>query len=121
MWLMTRYGFFSIVCAHDEKGRPHKTLMMIRARNKEHLKRLQKFDARFEQIVETGNTDYPYRIIAERDAVVPLAARLMDDVDYSNFKKAAAAPTGAPGDAAYHAFLHSVWAAGLHMEPKGRR
>lgn len=114
MWMMTKYGFFSIVCAHDEKGRPHKNLMMIRARKKEHLERIQKFDTKFAHITETGHTDYPYRIIADRDAVVLLVARLMDEVDYSNFKNAAKAEAEDP---AYNIFLHTVWAAGTRMEP----
>lgn len=121
MWLMTKHGFYSIVCAHDDKGQPHKNLMMIRARKKEHLERIMEYSGALGDIVETDNTDYPYRIIADRDVVVPLAGRLMDEVDYSNFKKAAAAPTGTPGDAAYQTFLHSVWASGLHMEPRGRK
>ena len=120
MWLMTKHGFYSIVCAHDDAGRPHKKLMMIRARRKEHLEALKDYGVPG-NIVETDNTDYPYRIIAERNVVVPIAARLMEEVDYSNFKNAAAAPTGTPGDAAYHTFLHSVWAAGLRMEPRGKK
>lgn len=121
MWLMTRYGFYSIVCARDDTGAPHKELMMIRARKREHLERLKDFGDAFGEIKETEYTDYPYRIIAGRDVVVQLAARLMGEVDYSNFKKVAAGPKGTPGDKEYHRFLQFVWATGLHMEPRGSK
>lgn len=112
MWLMTKHGFYSIVCAHDEMGAPHKKLMMIRARKKEHLERLKERFGLPGGVVENTGTDYSYRIIIERAVVVPLVARLMDEVDYSNFKNAAA---DAANDDRYDMFLHSVWASGLNM------
>lgn len=112
MWLMTKHGFFSIVCAHDDKGRPHKDLMMVRARKKEHLERLEVFGSIYHDIRETEHTDYPYRVIIDRDAAVLLVARLMEEVNYSNFKNAAKAGTH---EAEYNTFLHTVWAAGLRL------
>ena len=115
MWLMTRYGFYSIVCAHQPDGRPHRGLMMIRARKRAHLTNLKHFHRGLGPIITNRGTDYPYRIIARRAVVAPLVARLLADVDYSNFK--GAAEENLPVDGAYRRFLHSVWGLGLRLTP----
>jgi len=112
---MTKHGFYSIVCAYDEQGRPHEKLMMIRARKKEHLENINEHFGKIGDIVETDNTDYPVRIIAKREVVIPLVTRLMDEVDYSNFKNVCTIGVRC-GDATYHTFLHSVWASSQRME-----
>ena len=119
MWLMTKYGFFSVVCAHDENGGPHPDLMMIRARVRAHLVALKKEYPELGVIRSTGGTDYPYRIIAPRvivrDVMMP---GLVEEIDYTNFKKEA--EERRPKDKAYHNFLHTVWAEGLCLTPRAQ-
>ena len=68
MWIMTKYGFFSIVRARSNRVsdriqvRPHPNLMMIRARNRDHLEALRAAFTLSGDIVATKNTDYPYRV-----------------------------------------------------------
>lgn len=44
MWIFTRHGFFSVVCARKEQGGPGEAidpdLLMVRARTRHHLKAL---------------------------------------------------------------------------------
>jgi hypothetical protein len=109
---MTRYGFFSVVCAHADRaahtGEPHPSLMMIRARKHSHLEALRRFHDELGPVVQGTGTDYPYRIIADKEVVVRVVARLAVDVDYTNFK-----------DTAYIDFLYRVWTAGLSLTSSG--
>ena len=120
MWLMTRYGFFSIVCARGKGGRVLRGVMMVRARKKEHLERIKELNTGLGPIVETDDTDYPYRIIARRRVVKALVNQITRDIDYGNFKSAAA-QDDTTGDGTYITFLHAVWAAGLRMTPPRAR
>ena len=59
MWIFTKYGFFSIVCAYEgRRSNPLPNLVMIRARAKEHLLALQeRFPAlQTLEVLETRNT-----------------------------------------------------------------
>jgi len=122
MWLVTKYGFYSIVRAHGPDGpygAPHPELMMIRARKQAHLVKLKTFHKGLGDIRETDHTDYPYRIIADRDVVALVVSQLMADVDYMNFKNAAHKEQ--PEDKQYHNFLHSVWSLGLRLTCPSRK
>jgi len=115
MWLATKYGFYSVVCAHGVHGEPSTTLMMIRARKHAHLAALKRFHPELGKIKKSVGTDYPYRIIARRDVVLLVVARLAADIEYKNFKNAA--HDEAPGDGAYGRFLYEVWSRGLQLTP----
>lgn len=120
MWLMTKHGFFSIVCARasinepqpgwPENRKPHPGLFMVRARLREHLENLHKHWPQLGPVVADRGTDYPYRIFVDRQTTVALVAWLAGGIDYTNFKDAAKDAGGAP---AYLDFLHDVWAAGF--------
>ena len=115
MWLMTRCGFFSVVCARGPLGEPIADLMMVRARCKAHLQALQqRFPSRLGlvPIQHTKDTDYPYRLFMAKAVVVDIAALLAGEIDYTNFKHEAAQA----GDRVYDNFLHRVWGAGLGMQ-----
>lgn len=118
MWLMTPFGFFSIVCARDGSGRPHPRLRMIRARKQTHLEDLQRRYPQLGKIEYTAKTDYPYRIFAPATVVASVVVGLADNIDYDNFKGAAGSTV--PNDHAYIDFLHTVWGAGLRLTP-GRK
>lgn len=113
MWICTRYGFFSIVCAWTKKGNPSKLKVMIRARKREHLENLLELDPYLGRILEHVGTDYRYRIIARRKAFAHLLQRLLADIDYTNFKDAV--HCNLPEDEAYGEFLMSTWAKGFDM------
>lgn len=113
MWLMTPFGFFSIVCAKNTDG-THATLRMIRARCIGHLIALRKRNPQLPPIKATQNTDYPYRIICDAGMVYQVVTAVTDDLNYTNFKSEAQAVSH---DEEYVHFLHTVWAAGLHLSP----
>jgi len=119
MWIMTPYGFFSIVCAHGDNQHhaypppPDPERMMIRARNREHLEALTKQFAGLPEIDEASGTDYPCRITAPRADVLRVVATMADDVDYVNFKDEAHKIS--PNDALFHAFLLNIWRLGLKL------
>ena len=120
MWLMTRYGFFSIGCAWktETDNTPHPDLMMIRARSKAHLVNLQdRFKALGKyDITETQDTDYPCRIIASKSDIANMLSQLLEEIDYCNFKDEV--PNTLPNDARYHHFLLRVWSEGLYLQNK---
>ena len=77
MWLFTTDGFFSVV----SKGcRPDQ--LMVRARVKADLKRA--FPKA--KIATSKATDYRYRTVVTRKALVALLARTVEKLAYANFK-----------------------------------
>ena len=117
MWLFTKHGFFSAVCARHGDGRSGQSLdadrVMVRARVRAHLQALQ---AQFPdslgrcEILETVGTDYRFRIFVGKDGWADVVAALAREIDYDNFKSAVARHQG-PGEPAYEQALHEVWAA----------
>lgn len=83
MWLMTRYGFYSIV--QKEPGVYH-----IRARERSDLEALvQAASLKGCEIVDTIDelTDYPCRIITDYIVVMCVLEHLGKSLNYPNFKK----------------------------------
>lgn len=115
MWIFTQYGFFSAVCARQEKGERHQPVdparIMVRARARAHLECLiSRFpDLIGEAAIEafTGS-DYPYRIFIAKSTWVAMLSELGKELDYDNFKSEAARHRASVGDAYVHA-LHRVW------------
>jgi hypothetical protein len=127
MWLFTKYGFFSVVCARASArpGAPvDPSKVMIRARCRKHLEALV---ARFVDapkpgdrsefldwvtvhIVESRGTDYPFRVFLPKAVWADAAHDLMSEIDYDDFKHHVAETMG--DDRAYLNALHSVWSVG---------
>ena len=110
MWMITRYGFYSVVQSQIDKSK-----MMLRARDVNHLRNLQKVYSPIEglTILSASDTDYPYRIILTQDQWLKVAEFLAHDcTEYSNFKDAAEAQMQ---DRVYDDFLHLVWAMARRM------
>ncbi|MBZ0137022.1 MAG: hypothetical protein K8I27_11685 [Planctomycetes bacterium] len=111
MWLFTRYGFFSVTQpTKDNPTVKASELVQIRARMRMHLQALQ---ARFPvglagEILESEETDYRYRLIVERHRFERVAAALVGELDYSNFKGACSRQSAWLGSGYSHA-LHEVW------------
>lgn len=121
MWLCTKYGFFSAVCARKgpRSKKIDKTRIMVRARRREHLEMLKGDFTIDAKIHEFDRSDYPFRIFLDKKRFAQLVAELALEIDYDNFKNAVAK---LGGSYEYMNFLHGTWHLGLRMEPeiKGR-
>jgi hypothetical protein len=115
MWIFTKHGFFSAVCAHQGDGKhgqpvdPHR--IMVRARVRGHLEALKK---RFPdqlgecEILESAGTDYAFRLFVQKSGWTQVLAGLAEETDYDNFKSEVAHHQGRAG-AAYEHSLLEVW------------
>ena len=109
MWLFTRYGFLSVVCAKDDKGASLIDLLMVRARTQHHLRNLQiAFPELTGKIHETMNTDYQFRIMVPKRVWQSVMAQLVDEQEWSNFKEEAGR-FSKYRDKEYLDVLHEVW------------
>lgn len=116
MWVFTKHGFFSAVCARKGDGKHGQPVdadrIMIRARVRGHLEALKK---RFPDLLgecdvqDFGGTDYAYRLFVQKVAWTKVLAGLAEETDYDNFKSEVAHHQGRAG-AAYEHSLHEVWA-----------
>jgi hypothetical protein len=115
MWIFTKHGFFSAVCARQGAGRHGEPVdidrIMVRARIRGHLEALKK---RFPdllgdcEIQESAGTDYAYRLFVQKSAWTQVLAGLAEETDYDNFKSEVARHQGRAG-AAYEHSLQEVW------------
>ena len=115
MWIFTKHGFFSAVCArqgHGKHGQPvDPDRIMVRARLRGHLDALKK---RFPdllgecEIQESAGTDYAYLLFVQKPEWIKVLAALAEETDYDNFKSEVAHHQGKVG-AAYEHSLHDVW------------
>lgn len=115
MWLFTKYGFFSSVCARQGDGRHHQPVdpnrIMVRARLRSHLEALQ---SRFPDLIgdseikEFGGTDYAYRLFVDKPVWSQVLVGLNEEMDYDNFKSEVARFQG-KGGKDYEHCLHDVW------------
>ena len=115
MWIFTKHGFFSAVCARQGDGKHGQPVdpgrIMVRARMREHLEALKE---RFPSLLgrceirEFAGTDYAYRLFVEKAVWSQVLAGLAEETDYDNFKSEVARHQGRAG-AAYEHSLHEVW------------
>ena len=115
MWIFTKYGFYSVVCARKGKGGHGQPVdpdrVMIRARDENHLKALQKrfpLELGSLEIFQTPGTDYACRLFASKSVWSGILAELAAETDYDNFKSEVARHLGVTGQQYGHA-LHDVW------------
>ena len=116
MWIFTKHGFFSAVCARQGSGKHSQPVdldrIMVRARVRGHLEALK---VRFPnhlgecEVQESPQTDYAYRLFVGKPAWARVLAGLAEETDYDNFKSEVAHHQGRAG-AAYEHSLHEVWA-----------
>lgn len=113
MWVFTKYGFFSAVCAWEGDGQHPGTVdpkrLMVRARLRKHLEALQK---RFPdmlgncQVREFPSSDYAFRIFVDKSVWSQVLVGLNEEVAYRNFKDEVAR---FQGHDVYEQSLHKVW------------
>lgn len=84
MWLITPIGFFSIV---QKSADAHSDTLTVRSRVRADLERMrEQYLPSLSEIQEGGGTDYKFRAQAPRAEVGAAMARLVETLDYSNFK-----------------------------------
>jgi hypothetical protein len=115
MWIFTKHGFFSAVCARQgdgAHGQPVDTdRIMVRARVRGHLEALTNNfpDLLGEcEIQESAGTDYAHRLLVQKPSWTQVMAELAEETDYDNFKSEVARHQGRAG-ATYEHSLHDVW------------
>jgi hypothetical protein len=115
MWIFTKHGFFSAVCARKGNGKYDQPLdpdrIMVRARVRGHLEALKRRFAKLLSkcgIKEFAGSDYAYRLFVPKAAWKQVVAGLAEETDYDNFKSEVARYQGKDGSA-YEASLHEVW------------
>ena len=110
MWIFTRYGFYSIACADAAGGGMDPHTVIIRARRRSHLEKLQERFAPLArtQIKVTAGRDYRYRIVVPKQVWVGIVSELAQEQEWSNFKDEATRYQGTPG-ADYARALDEVW------------
>jgi hypothetical protein len=114
MWLFTRYGFYSAVCARQGTGSYSDPVdpgrMAIRSRDRSHLVSLIN---RFPDVLgspaveEFAGSDYQYRIFTPKSAWEEVCRRLASEIAYDNFKGEVSLTK--PDDRRYIQTLHDVW------------
>ena len=103
MWLITNFGFFSIVSKPDDAEAQTVT---VRARVKDDLIALrQKYIPSLGPILEHVGTDYQYRAKVPRSDLAIALLHIALDIDYSNFKNSVAERQGVARSHLYH----EVW------------
>jgi hypothetical protein len=115
MWLFTKHGFYSAVCARQGDGRHGQPVdpnrIMVRARVRKHLDALTE---RFKELLggceiqEFHGSDYAFRIFVDKPVWSQVLVGLNEELDYDNFKSEVASFQGREG-AAYEHSLHDVW------------
>jgi hypothetical protein len=89
MWLMTNFGFFSIVKKEGE------VYLTVRARAKQDLLNLKtRYLPAVGAIEESDYTDYRYRVRVPQEAFAEALREMALDIDYPNFKNSVAAAQG---------------------------
>ena len=79
MWLFTPDSFISVVQHRDQPD-----MLLARARFPGDLGRV--FPEREEEVEETPDADYRYRLIVGREEVAHAVANAARGIDYTNFK-----------------------------------
>lgn len=115
MWLFTKHGFYSAVCARQGDGGHGQPVdpdrIMVRARICSHLEALKE---RFSDVLadceikEFSGTDYAFRIFVDKSVWSQVLAGLNEEMDYDNFKSEVARHQESDG-ADYEHSLHEVW------------
>ncbi len=105
MWVMTTFGFFSIV-----EYNTNPAYLLVRARVREHLEEaiVRYWPDLGLSVTESPRADYPFRVRVRRRDVSWMMKELVAELDYGNFK-------GEIETGPYSTFLHRVWAEGIQM------
>lgn len=99
MWLVTTFGYFSIVQKNSD--RPGDTLT-VRARVRKDMETLRdRYLPTLGPIEDSGGADYPYRAKVGREELANAFWQAIMDVTYTNFKAETASQLGHKREDAY--------------------
>lgn len=114
MWLVTTFGFYSVVEKPWDRDRQTLT---VRARAREDLDTLRgRYLPTLGDIVEDESADYRFRAQAPREEVVQAFAEAVRHIDYDNFKNAITERQGWARERIYH----DAWRAFLAIQQRPR-
>lgn len=100
MWIMTNFGFFSVVQKRSDRD---SELLTIRSRVKEDLQALkERYLPEMGPIFEGAGTDYQYRAKAAKTDFANALLEIGMDIDYDNFKDSVASNQGDEREGVYH-------------------
>ena len=115
MWLFTKYGYFSAVCAREGSGRRSdpvdESTRAVRARSLQHLQSLlSRFAGELgsPEIKTYVGTDYQYRVFVTKANWRRVLDAVAAELDYDNFKGEV---EKSEGSSKYVDLLHKVWGA----------
>jgi hypothetical protein len=110
MWIFTRYGFFSIAAAKTRKGTNSSRTVMVRARQRRHLKNLVRRFPTLDvyALTHSSETDYRHRMVLPKSVWMKVVVGMAQEQTWSNFKGEAEAFLG-PAFDDYLRALHRVW------------
>ena len=102
MWIFTKHGFLSAVCARQGNGKHSQPVdpdrIMVRGRLRSHLVALkERFPEQLGgcEMQKSAGTDYAFRLFVQKPAWVRVLAGLAEETDYGNFKSEVADHQGA--------------------------
>ena len=104
MWLMTNFGFFSVV---KKEGESHLT---VRARAKQDLLNLKERYLPAVGAIEVSDyTDYRYRVHMPQETFAEALKDIALDIDYPNFKNSVARRQGKARARVYEDVWHRLY------------
>jgi hypothetical protein len=125
MWIFTKYGFFSAVCARHGQGQAGQPVdpnrVMIRARAIDHLRRLQTRCPVLAgaEVLISPNADYAFRMFLPKEDWATIMAQIALELDYDNFKAEVDRYQKHAG-ADYTEALHEVWSVMNELQRRRR-
>jgi hypothetical protein len=110
MWLLTNFGFFSIVQKPDDELAGTLT---VRSRATSDLEAMrQKYLPSMGSVVADAGSDYKYRTKVPREALAAAMLQIVMDLNYDNFKDSVAKTQGHERAHLYH----QVWDVLYHLQ-----
>jgi hypothetical protein len=97
MWIFSETGFVSVVAHRDDDD-----TFLVRSRDRKSLETLSKVSKA--GIIETVDSDYPFRVYISRDSFAKWSADQIKKLDYPNYKGRMYTARPEFGNA-----LHDVW------------
>lgn len=83
MWLMTRFGFFSVV---EKELDRQEGMLTVRSRVHGDLEALRKYLPSMGEIMMSGISDYRYRVCVPKKDFAEAAFKIAMNISYTNFK-----------------------------------
>lgn len=113
MWIFTRYGFYSVVCARVNGPQGELVdpdTVVVRARRRDHIEALQRRIPALggTDVLVQPHSDYRFRIKVAKKVWAGALADLAEEQTWDNFKNEAHRYQGRDGDE-YVSLLHRIW------------